>query len=136
MIVTSQKNSSRILRPGFTLLEVLVVVAILVILASVAGIAVFSFLDDAKVNKATLDMQALETAYKGISLQNAGEINSGNFDMSMLIPKITQGEAGLIDPWNQPYQFRFAQSSDTGEERIQFYTYNPKTNEEIVWPRR
>ncbi len=136
MIVASQKTSSRILRPGFTLLEVLVVVAILVILASVAGIAVFSFLDDAKVNKATLDMQALETAYKGISLQNAGELGEGTFDMSMLIPKITQGEAGLYDPWNQRYQFRFDVSQETGEERIQFYTINPKNGQEIVWPRR
>lgn len=135
-MIASQSRSRRIYRPGFTLLEVLVVVAILVILASVAGIAVFSFLDDAKINKATLDMQALETAYRAISLQNAGEINSSNFDLSMLVPKITQGQAGLIDPWNNQYQFRFVQSGDTGEERIQFYTYNPKTNEEIVWPRR
>lgn len=135
MIVTSSRTK-RHLRPGFTLLEVLVVVAILVILASVAGIAVFSFLDDAKINKATLDMQALETAYKAISLQNGGDINSSNFDITQLIPRITQGQQGLIDPWQQQYQFRFIQSGDTGEERIQFYTYNPKTNEEIVWPRR
>jgi general secretion pathway protein G len=135
-MIASQSRTRRLYRPGFTLLEVLVVVAILVILASVAGIAVFSFLDEAKENKATLDMQALETAYRAISLQSAGEIGPNNFDLSMLIPKITQGQAGLIDPWNNPYQFRFVQSSDTGEDRIQFFTFNPKTNVEIVWPRR
>lgn len=135
-MIVSTNRTRRHLRPGFTLLEVLVVVAILVILASVAGIAVFSFLDDAKVNKATLDMQALETAYKALALQNAGELNSSNFELSMLIPRITQGQAGLIDPWNQPYQFTFVQSTDTGEERIQFSTINPKTGEQIVWPRR
>jgi general secretion pathway protein G len=135
-MIAARSRTPRHLRPGFTLLEVLVVVAILVILASVASIAVFSFLDDAKINKATLDMQALETAYKGIALQNPDNVNSGTFNMQMLIPKITQGEAGLTDPWYNPYQFRFIQSGETGEERIQFYTINPKTSEEIVWPRR
>ncbi len=135
-MIANRSHAVRHLRPGFTLLEVLVVVAILVILASVAGVAVFSFLDDAKVNKATLDMQALETAYKSIAIMNPDEVNSSTFNMQMLIPKITQGSAGLIDPWKAQYQFRFVQSGDTGEERIQFYTINPKTNAEVNWPRR
>lgn len=134
-MIAARSRTARHLRPGFTLLEVLVVVAILVILASVASIAVFSFLDDAKVQKATLDMQALETAYKGIAIQNP-DFNPADFNMEMLIPKITQGRLGLEDPWKNPYQFRFIQSGDTGEDRIQFYTLNGKTGEEIAWPKR
>ena len=135
-MIAASPRRPRHFRPGFTLLEVLVVVAILVILASVASIAVFSFLDDARSQKATLDMQALETAYRAISLANAGETNSSNFSLEMLIPKITQGSQGLIDPWQNHYQFRFIQSGETGEERIQFFTIDQKTGNEIVWPRR
>jgi general secretion pathway protein G len=135
-MIAARTRTTRHLRPGFTLLEVLVVVAILVILASVASIAVFSFLDDAKVNKAILDMQSFETIYKGIALNNPDQVNSSTFQLEMLVPKITQGSEGLKDPWGNIYQYRFVQSGETGEERIQFFTINPKTSEEIVWPRR
>ncbi len=134
-MIVKQARQSRVLRPGFTLLEVLVVVAILVILASVAGIAVFSFLDDAKVNKAKLDMTALEKTYKAMAIQFPDEVNPNTFNVGMLASKMEQGQNALLDPWGRQYQHRFVQSSDTGEMRIQFFTINDKTGEEIFWPR-
>lgn len=136
-MIVARSRPTHAARGGFTLLEVLVVVAILVILASVASVAVFSFMDDAKINRATLDMQTLETAYKAMAISNPDQMGPGNFvDISVLAPKITQGSAGLIDPWNNPYQFRFVPSGETGEERIQFFTYDKKTGNEINWPKR
>jgi general secretion pathway protein G len=125
---------NRSTRDAFTLLEVLVVVAILVVLASVASVAVFRHLDEAKEDKATLDMQALEKTYKAAVLKSGGEMNSTNFKMEALIPYIDQGAAALIDPWGQQYNFRFGQSQG-GDERIQFYTMTPK-GKELVWPRQ
>src|SRR4051812_44639147 len=106
---------SRQRRSAFTLLEVLVVVAILVVLASVASIAVFRYLEEAKNDKATLDMQAMEKAYKSLVLKSGGEVNQSNFQIDMLIPYFDSGANALKDPWGNMYQYRFGQS-EGGEE--------------------
>jgi type II secretory pathway pseudopilin PulG len=109
-------------------------VAILIVLASVATFAVLPALEGAKNDKATLDMQVLEKAYKTVALRSGGEVDSSTFNMQMLVPQLEQGSAALLDPWSKPYQFQFI-PSETGEERIQFFTVSPK-GEQIVWPRR
>jgi len=132
MLVSSPTRNRR--RSAFTLLEVLVVVAILIVLASVATISVFKFYEDSKKDKAALDMQALETAYTSAVLKSGDEIGPQNFQIQMLVPYMTQGSTSVIDPWGNPYQFRF-QPGETGEDRIQFFT-QPPSGEMIVWPRR
>jgi general secretion pathway protein G len=121
-------------RNAFTLLEVLVVVAILVVLASVASIAVFRYLEESREDKATLDMQAMEKAYKALVLKTDQEVNASTFQLQMLTPYFDQGTNALVDPWGQPYNFRFG-ASEGGDERIQFFTTTPK-GKELVWPRR
>lgn len=121
-------------RDAFTLLEVLVVVAILIVLASVATFAVLPQLEASKNSKAELDMKTLESAYKAVALESAGDVNSSTFNMGMLTQKLDQGSAALLDPWGQEYQFRFV-ASESGEERIQFFTTTPK-GVQLVWPRK
>ena len=55
-------------RTGFTLLEVLVVVAILVVLVSVSSMAVFRYLEDSKENVAKAGIATLETAIQAYKL--------------------------------------------------------------------
>lgn len=130
MLVTPTRNSAR-RRSAFTLLEVLVVVAILVVLASVASIAVFRYLDDAKKDKAMLDMQALETVYKSYVIKN--DVPPDAVTIQDLAPLMTQGGGAMVDPWGNPYQIRFVQGPT--EVRAQFFTVSPD-GQEITWPRR
>jgi general secretion pathway protein G len=103
-------------RSGFTLLEVLVVVAILVILAGVATVATTRYLEDAKKTRAQLGCkgiaQAIET-YQN-NPQNPGLTDEERMpqDPSQLVnvpfggPSfLRNGEADLLDPWGKPYQF-------------------------------
>ena len=59
-------------RGAFTLLEVLVVVAILVVLASVAGVYAFKYLEDSKIDAARSQMTIFENAAKNHATQNEG----------------------------------------------------------------
>ena len=94
-------------RIGFTLMEVLVVVAILVVLAGTASIFVFRYLDDAKKQRAQSDLQTLTNCcmtYK---------IKYDEFPQSLNL-LVTPPDGGqpyvsspdnIIDPWGKPYQY-------------------------------
>ncbi len=129
MIVTAaNRRLATRSRSAFTLLEVLVVVAILVVLASVSSIYVFRYLEDAKKDKAIIDMQVLEKTYKAAIMKNGGE----EVTLQQMIPLLEQGSNALNDPWGGTYQMRMIQS-EVGP-RPQFYTVHQ--GEEIFWPRQ
>ena len=130
MIVRHTLPVARRTRSAFTLLEELVVVAILIVLASVAGIYVFGYLEDAKKDKALLDMQALTTAFESYMIKN-GNIEPDS--IAALIPLMKQGDAALIDPWGGQYQYRVV-TTEVGP-RVQFFTSTPD-GQELVWPRQ
>lgn len=126
-------------RAGFTLLEVLVVVAIIVILASVATFATVSFLKDAKVDQATLQAQNIQKA--AMSYQ----IKAGFWPESLQVlafrdpttgvgPFLEGGDSAIVDPWQQPYQFEVMEDS-AGLERFVVFTYGPE-GQRIQWPRQ
>ncbi len=129
MIVPSTRPRQQ-RRSAFTLLEVLVVVAILVILAGVSSIAVFKYLEQSYKDKAQLDMQALTTAFEGYMLKNGGEPPGSIQDLSQYM---TQGQAALIDPWNKPYQYQMIET-ESGQ-RVQFFTVAPDGTQ-ISWPKK
>jgi general secretion pathway protein G len=130
--LTLKPLPNRTRRSAFTLLEVLVVVAILVVLASVASIAVFKYLDDAKEDKARMDMQALEKVYKTYAMRQ--DIQPGqDFDMGQMVMNMENGVGALQDPWSGNYQYRWIQGGN-GDQKIQFFTNSPKSGE-IVWPK-
>jgi len=94
-------------RPGFTLMEVLVVAAILVILAGTGTIVLFRYLEDARVQTAKLGVKNLETAVEGYKLSHGGQLPAN-------LTVLTQAEAGrpayieedgLKDPWGNPYGY-------------------------------
>lgn len=96
-------------RSAFTLLEVLVVVAILVVLASVASIYVFRYLEDSKKDKAKLDIMALDKAVKTYQIRND---NVPPEDLSQVLQFIENADQSkLIDPWGKPYQYSYDEQS-------------------------
>ena len=74
MLVSANRRLARHSREAFTLLEVLVVVAIIVILAGVATVSLFRYLDDAKDSTAKTQMGTLEEACKSYMVKNEGAV--------------------------------------------------------------
>lgn len=107
-------------REAFTLLEVLVVVAILVVLASVSSIYVFRYLDDSKKNKAMLQAKNIQTAAKAFML------NSGDLPTPQLLinpgggqkPYLEGGNEAIMTPWGGQYSLSQQQRGDSSEVAI------------------
>src|SRR6516164_450507 len=101
-------------RAAFTLMEVLVVAAILVILASVASVGVLRYLDDAKEKTAYTGVMKLEQAAAAFKL------NHGDWPQSLL--ELTVPEDGkpapldqneLRDPWGAEFVYDLASRHPT-----------------------
>ena len=103
---------------GFTLLEILVVVMILGILASLVAVRLMDRPGEARVTKARLDIQTLESALKLFKLDNAF-YPSTEQGLNALVEKPTTGripanwrEGGYLeksvlpkDPWDGEYYY-------------------------------
>lgn len=110
----SLKNLAKPIARGFTLIEIMVVVIILGLLASVVVPSVMGALDDAEVNKARADMNALQTALKMYRLQNFAYPTTEQ-GLEALVEQPTLApiprnwkQGGYIgklskDPWGNPY---------------------------------
>ena len=137
--INSRLASRASARGGFTLLEVLVVVAILVILASVAGFAVMRYMHDAKLNQASLQMANIEQACKSYYTSTSGS----NWPSSLqeLVqasasgpPLLEGGQSAITDPWGKQYQISFEPDS-SGSERLVIWTTSD-TGQRLQWPRQ
>jgi len=118
-------------RAGFTLMEVLVVVAILVILASVAGFAAFRYFGESQEDAARLKITKLETAV------NAYKLKRYNFPASLdslAMPEDGKPayleEKDLFDPWGQKFEYDPNNLGTTGKPYI--FTKNPANGEVIA----
>lgn len=121
-LTTTPRRATR--RAAFTLLEVLVVVAILVILASVGVVATTKYLEDAKKSKAQMQCQALAQACESYYLNPQSGNTYPTTLNDLLVPfggsggvqsYLKNGQADLITPWGQqvpPYQLNVVQNSD------------------------
>jgi len=113
-------------RAGFTLMEVLVVAAIIVILAGVGGVVYSNYLDRARVDKARIDVKALAEAVE------AYRINYGDYPESLALlcdrqpdghPAVLE-QGALMDPWGHVYVYEPANRHQlTGKPRV--YTQAP-----------
>lgn len=124
-VQNTRRSANR--RAGFTLLEVLVVVAILVILAGTAAISVFRYLEDAKVGRAKNDMLAIKKAYETFYTQQFRWPE----DPSEVIPLLEQGPLAFESPWkpNAPYYVTiepFGQPDGTSIDRVVVHCDSPK----------
>jgi general secretion pathway protein G len=118
MMLTASPNRRIVRRAGFTLLEVLVVVAILVILATVASVAVTRNLDDAKKSKAQLQAAAIAKAMESYYINP----NSGNMyptsPQELVTPPwggtsfLNDPQHDMIDPWGNQFQIQQQAAND------------------------
>jgi type II secretory pathway pseudopilin PulG len=100
---------------------VLVVVAILVILAGAATVGVMRYLEDAKIDRAKMDMTAIQKAYMNYYTKSGGTWPP---DVTYLVAP-TDGTAAMIEggiaavtsPWNELYTVQAVPGVD-GRERV------------------
>jgi general secretion pathway protein G len=120
-------------RPGFTLMEVLVVVAILVVLAGL-GIGVFYYLDSSKDRIALIQIRNLESAVDGYKALH------GDYPESLDQLTMREGDKPaplsqqqLMDPWNRKYVYDPShQHPTTGKPHIMSLGANPGTSQPIA----
>jgi prepilin-type N-terminal cleavage/methylation domain-containing protein len=137
MLLTTSVRSARsraIRRTGFTLLEVLIVVAILVILAGSASIAVFKYLDDAKEGRAKADMRQVEQALKKMYMESGGQQWPDQSMAAEVARNMDQGQAGMISPWNTPYTWQIMTTAEGNERPVISCTTN--RGKQLSWPER
>jgi len=100
MTLTAPRRHMR--RSAFTLLEVLVVVAIIVAMAGVASIYVFKYLDDSKKDAARSSCHTLATAVETFITKNDGPPEGNNLQLVRPYIRETGGDP-FTDPWGRQY---------------------------------
>lgn len=114
-MITDMQQKSR--QKGFTLLEIIVVVAIIAILAAYIAPKVTGRVDDARVSKAKSDIRALDASLELYKLDNF-TYPSTEQGLEALVTKPSGAElkywrkGGYIkklvkDPWGNDYQYQF-----------------------------
>ena len=101
---------------GFTLLELLVVLGIIALLATIAGPQVLKYLGKARTETAKAQVSAISTALELYALDN-GTYPPQQVGLPGLMTQPANAPAwkgpylkradGLIDPWGRGYQYRF-----------------------------
>jgi general secretion pathway protein G len=131
-MVIRPRNRSRVAaRSAFTLLEVLIVVAILVVLAGVSSIYVFRFLDDAKIDTAKTKAITIAKVIQTYELR----FGSAPESLQQLIQPPDGGKPfiepdALLDPWNKPYQYD-PSGQHNGGVKPDVWTTHPETGQMI-----
>ena len=103
-------------RSGFTLLEVMIVVAIIVMLAAFAIPNLLGMQDSAKIKTTAVQVKAFESAVESYKAMN-GDFPSGDQGLSMLVtgpgntqdwkPLMANDDVNMPDPWGNKYNYVF-----------------------------
>lgn len=110
ILAINQRRLNPHRRMAFTLLEVLVVVAIIVVLASIASVQVFKYLEDSKKDKARTDVTALDKAVKTFQVKNE---NNFPDNLQQVLQYIENANSEILqDPWGKPYVYSVEQQND------------------------
>ncbi len=114
---------------GYSLLEILIVLAIIGLIAALVGPRLFAQLDKSKVTTARVQVRALETALDTMRL-DIGRYPSGQEGLNLLVkadPQAVTGWAGPYlsgalpkDPWGHPYVY---EPSADGQKAPEVYSY-------------
>ena len=124
-------RKDRMLRKGFTLVELLIVLAILVMLAAFAVPKLFDVLKNAKVNTAKTQVKTFTDTLDIYATNAGGEYPTTEDGLNALVQQPEDfPEPGTwsqlmpsipVDPWNSPYQYELDES--TGSPHV--WSYGP-----------
>ncbi|MDD3469677.1 MAG: type II secretion system major pseudopilin GspG [Thermoguttaceae bacterium] len=124
-------RKDRMLRKGFTLVELLIVLAILVMLAAFAVPKLFDVLKNAKVNTAKTQVKTFTDTLDLYATNSGGDYPTTEDGLNALVQQPEDfPETGTwsqlmpsipVDPWNSPYQYALDES--TGSPHV--WSYGP-----------
>ncbi len=102
------RNLGRISRRAFTLMEILVVVAIIVVLAGLGTVSLLNQLELSKEKAAAINAKTIKSA------ATAFKTNTGNWPGSLqeLVPTYLEKQETLVDPWGQQFQFQTVETEN------------------------
>jgi general secretion pathway protein G len=108
-MILQRNQQNRLVRPGFTLMEMMVVVAIIVALAGIGIFFLAPQADEGAKTKAKTDVKSLTAAALVFKTQHGGQ---WPLSLEALLEKDGNGygpyvksREDLIDPWNNEYQY-------------------------------
>jgi general secretion pathway protein G len=116
MVLRTTRRRNRI---AFTLMEMLVVVAIIVMLAGVGAYSYMRYLESSRESLAKLQITHLQEAVQAYNVDNGSPPES--------LQVLTVSEAGkhayieqkdMLDPWGKPYNYEPGNLSPTGHPRL------------------
>jgi general secretion pathway protein G len=120
--MTVQQTTRAAARSAFTLMEVLVVVAILVVLAGTGGVIYSKYMDDAKKDVAFTKAKTLSDEVQHY------KIKTGDFPADLSVLLMANGGAleadALTDPWGGTYQYN-AGGQNNGGSKPDVWTTSP-----------
>lgn len=111
-------QSRRAIRRAFTLMEILVVVAIIVVLAGLGTVSLMNQLETAKEKSAAINAKTIKNA------ATMFKTDTGNWptNLNELVPKYLEKPEILNDPWGQAFQFQ----AQEDENNRTFYVWTTK----------
>jgi general secretion pathway protein G len=107
------------LKAGYSLLEILIVLAIIALIAALVGPRLFAQLDHAKVTTARVQVRSLETALQTMEL-DIGRYPTESEGLTLLV----QGDRKQVAGWNGPYLASGVPLDPWGHA----YVYEPPTD--------
>lgn len=113
-VASIQKKNRRSVKPnGYSLLEILIVLAIIALIATVVGPRLMAQFDRSKVTTARLQIRGLESSLRTMSL-DIGRYPTPEEGLGLLM-EAGEGVTGWMgpyleeapppDPWGRPYQY-------------------------------
>lgn len=126
MIVRSSRAVSR---AGFTLMEVLVVVAILVILAGTGGVIYMQFQKDAYKDVARTQVETLTKAAQSYAVKHGSEYPAS---LAALVQEGYLEEKALIDPWNHEYHYQYPGTHNQARGKPDIWSDGPNDGSGMI----
>lgn len=100
------RTSRRLARRGFTLLEIIVVVTIIALLATLVAPRLLGNIDRAKVGAARNGVAQIAQQVSIYLADNGMSRVPNDFSLEMLVEAQMLRARDLIDPWDNPYVIR------------------------------
>jgi general secretion pathway protein G len=100
---SNSRRHRRMVRRGFSLLEVIVAVTIIALFAALVAPSLLSRVGGARVDKARVEATSIAQQVQIYLTDTDASSVGDDFALEMLVPKYLQSTDDLLDPWGNSY---------------------------------